>query len=122
MSVKAYKVEKLAKELSFKPNDLIECIFEDVGVIFYGDDDRKYFVWLDEEDMDELEEWLDKYKTGDFEDEDDEEEEFDEDEIELPVEEREYDFTEKDFRQAELIIKKIKQDLDKDGSVIYLFQ
>jgi|GEM_PF-4095269 len=103
MSVKAYKVEKLAKEPSFKPNDLIECIFEDIGVIFYGDDDETYFVWLDEEDLDELEERLEKYRTGEYEDE-------------------EIDFSKKDFREAETIIKRIKQDLDKDGSVMYVIQ
>lgn len=125
MSVKAYKVEKLAEELSFKPNDLIECIFEDVGVIFYGDDDETYFVWLDEEDLDELEERLDKYKAGDLDEEEDDDEYDDEDEEddeEYDDEDEEMDFSEKDFRDAEAIIKKIKQDLDKDGSVMYVIQ
>lgn len=135
MKIQAHRIDKLAEKASFMTNELFEYLLDEIDAMYCNQDGVEFFVWFEKEDLDELEKLLEKYRTGEYEgeeddedydedeeDEDDYDEEEDDDDEEEFDEDEEMDFTEKDFREAEAIIKRIKQDLDKDGSVIYIFQ
>ena len=106
MSLKAYKVEKLAEEPSFKPNDLLEYIFEeeDIDAWFGNQDGVEYFAWIEKGALKKIEKVFKKC-VEDYED----------DRLDEDIE-----FDGKDIEETKRVLEIIRKDLADKKRVMYI--
>ena len=106
MTLKAYKVEKVASKSSFETNRLMEYILEeeDLDLWFACQQYDEFFVWICTKDIKNIERYYDIYVT-----------EYEENNLPEDV----Y-FTKKDVAITRQIIDKIKEDLGEAKEVIYV--